>query len=303
MENSQNQDRSKIYLIGIIIVLLLMNGFFIYHYVNTDKELTSTTEDLAEVETAKKELDILLSSTKLQVDSLRGLNAELDSVLLARDSEIQSMAAQITLLLRDKRNLGKAREEIQKLNYYIEKYQKEIAQLREENEELIKENRQINQKLTQEKNRTEDLTMKNIALENKVNIGSKLKFTSLNITGVNRKGSGRETETNRVRRIDLIKVSFVLDLNYVADKGMKTFYLRLIGPNGTTISNQQLGGGTFKVGNEEFMYTMSHEMEFDNSGQTVTFYYDKGEEWESGNYKAEIYADGFLLDTQDLKLR
>jgi cell division protein FtsB len=303
MENRQTQDKSKVYLIGIIIILLMMNAFFIYHYVNTDKQLASTTEELAAVESTKLELDQLLKETEAQVDSLRGLNEGLDSLLLERNSEIQEMAAQITSLLRDKRNLAAARQELDKLRYYVEKYQKEIAQLKEKNQQLIQENAQITDRLVKEKTKTEDLTMKTIALENKVNIGSKLKFSTLNISGVNKKGSGRETETSRVRRINLIRVQFTLDLNYVASLGSKTFYLRIIGPEGTTISGESMGGGTFRVGNEDFLYTMSHQIDFDNTGQTVTFYYDKGSEWESGNYKAEIYADGFLIGSQDLKLR
>ncbi|MDX5319700.1 MAG: hypothetical protein LPK45_01430 [Bacteroidota bacterium] len=303
MEKGQNQDKSKALLIVIIIILLIMNGFFIFHYVNTDKELTATTTELTEVTEAREELDKLLKETEAQVDGLQGQNAGLDSLLSERNKEIQEKAAQIELLLKDKKNLAAAREEIQKLRYYVKKYQDEIASLTAKNEKLQKQNREIQQSLDREKERTEDLTMKTIVLENKVNLGKKLSFTNMEVQGMNKRSSGRETETTRAKRVDLIKVTFTLDFNYVADLGAKRFYLRIITPEGVTLSNEQMGGGTFRVGGEDYLFTMAHEINFDNTGQNVTFYYDKGDSWESGMYKAEIYADGFLIGSQDLKLR
>jgi len=303
METRETQDRSKPLLIVIIIILLIMNGFFIYHYVNTDKELTATTTELIEVEDAREELELILQETQDQVDALKGQNSGLDSLLQEKTLEIQEKAAQIELLLKDSKKLKAARAELEKLRYYVKKYQSEIAALTEKNEKLQKQNKQITQNLDEERNKTEKLTMKTIALENKVNLGKKLSFTKLDITGVNKRNSGRETETSRSRRVDFLKIEFTLDLNFVSDLGAKKFYLRVIGPEGTTLSNEKMGGGSFTIAGEEFIYTMEHDIDFDNTGQSVVFYYDRGTEWEDGLYKAEIYADGFLVGSQDLKLR
>jgi len=303
METRETQDRSKALLIVIIIILLIMNGFFIYHYVNTDKELTATTTELTEVEDARDELDLILKETQDQLDALKGQNSGLDSLLQEKTLEIQEKAAQIELLLKDRKKLKAAREELEKLRYYVKKYQGEIAALTEKNEKLQKQNKEITQTLTEERSKTEKLTMKTIALENKVNLGKKLSFTNLSILGVNKRNSGRETETTRAKRVDLLKIEFTLDLNYVADLGAKKFYLRIISPEGTTLSNAQMGGGTLVMAGEEFLYTMEQDIVFDNTGQSLTFYYDRGAEWDSGNYKAEMYADGFLVGSQEISLR
>ncbi|MBI1222131.1 MAG: hypothetical protein GC180_05960 [Bacteroidetes bacterium] len=303
MEKRQNQDKTKVFLILLIVILLIMNGFFIFHYVNTDKELTATTAELSEVNEAKDELNAILEQTEAQVTELKGKNAGLDSLLTERNKEIQEKAARITSMLKDKNKLAAAQEELQKLRYYVKKYQNEIAALTEKNEKLEKQNKAIQKSLDEERNKTEDLTMKTIVLENKVNLGKKLSFTAFEAVGIHKRSSGRETETTRAKRVDLVKITFTLDMNYVADLGAKKFFLRIITPEGTTISNAQMGGGSFKVGSEEYLFTMEHDIDFDNSGQSVTFYYDKGGNWQEGDYKAEIYADGFLIGSQDLKLR
>lgn len=303
METRKSQDNSKIYLIIIIVILLIMNVFFISFYVNSDKELKATTEELSEVADAKDEIELILQETQEQVNALKGQNSGLDSLLMEKTKEIQEKAAEIQLLLRDGKKLKIAREELEKLRYYVKKYQSEIASLTEKNEKLQKQNTQIQANLSEEKNKNENLTMKTIALENKVNLGKKLSLTRLNILGVNKRNSGRETETTRAKRVDLLKIEFTLDLNYVADLGAKKFYLRIISPEGTTFSSPGAGGGSFTIGGEEYLYTMEHDIDFDNSGQNISFYYDRGSEWKEGNYKAEIYADGFLVASQELKFR
>lgn len=303
MENKHTQDRSKVYLIAIIVILLLMNAFFIYHYVSTDKELTVTTEELTDVQGAKDEIDLLLKESQDQLNSYKGKNAQLDSLIEEKNREIQAKAQEIRGLLKDKKAYAAAMEELEKLRYYVKKYQDEISTLTTKNEKLQQQNKEITATLKEEKDKNENLTMKNITLENKVTLGKKLSFTAFNVLGINKRGSGRETETTRAKRVDLIKITFTLDKNYVADLGAKNFYLRIITPSGTTLSNETMGGGKLVVGGEEYLYSMKHEIEFDNTGQTATFYYDKGSEWEKGTYTAEIYADGFQIGSQSLEFR
>lgn len=307
MANQESTDNTKKLLIGIIVVLLFGNIFFIYNYVNTDRELNITTEELVDTKAAKEELDKLLSESNTLLENYKGKNAELDKLIESKNAEIQEKAAEIELLLKSGKitaaQLKKAKDELDVLRYYVKKYTAQIDSLGKANKILLAKNREMEQTLTEEKDRNENLTMKNITLENKVNLGKKLSVTEFELLGINRRSSGRETETTRTRRLDFLKISFTLDENFLADLGPKDFYLRIVGPEGTTISSESTGGGTFKWQGEDVLYSMKHTAEFDNTKQTITFYYDKGAEWDKGEYKAEIYADGFLIGTQNIKLR
>ncbi len=307
MANQESTDNTKKLLIGIIVVLLFGNIFFIYNYVNTDRELNITSEELVDTKAAKDELDQLLAESNTLLENYKGKNAELDKLIEAKNAEIQEKAAEIEQLLKSGKitsaQLKKAKDELDVLRYYVKKYSAQIDSLGKANKILLAKNREMEQTLTQEKDRNENLTMKNITLENKVNLGKKLSVTEFNLDGINRRSSGRETETNRTRRLDFLRITFTLDENFLADLGPKDFYLRIVGPGGTTISSESTGGGTFKWQGEDVLYSMKHTAEFDNTKQTITFYYDKGSEWEKGDYKAEVYADGFLIGTQTIKLR
>ena len=47
-------------------------------------------------------------------------------------------------------------------------------------------------------------------------------------------------------------------------------------------------------GKEEF-YTAAQEILFDNTGQKLTFLYEKGSEYTSGDYTVDIFTDGYLM--------
>jgi hypothetical protein len=228
-------------------------------------------------------------------------------LLEAKNAEIQAKGKEIEELLKKGKvttaELQKAREELDILRYYVKKYNGQIDSLTKANKILIDRNRAMSDTLSRQKARNDDLTLKNISLENKVNLGKKLNTTSLSVGGVNRSSSGKDRETSRAKRVDLVKMEFTLDINYLTDLGEKEFFLRIITPQGSTLSSESTGGGTFTVMGDETLYTMKFPYDFDNTGQTITFYYDKGSEWEKGDYKIEIYADGFLIGSETLKLR
>jgi cell division protein FtsB len=75
MENNRPKDKSKGYLIAIIIILLLMNGYFIYHYVNTDRQLAEKTEVLIDTQSEKAELDSLLAESNEQIERYKECRA------------------------------------------------------------------------------------------------------------------------------------------------------------------------------------------------------------------------------------
>jgi cell division protein ZapB len=48
---------------------------------------------------------------------------------------------------------------------------------------------------------------------------------------------------------------------------------------------------------KEMFYTAKQEILFDNTQQMLSFLYDRGQEYEEGIYKVELYADDYLIGT------
>ncbi len=301
----ENKEDNRKYLI-IIILLLLSNLTFVYLYISNNVKKVEIAEELVDTQEARDDLQKILKETETTLSEYKGRNAALDEEIRIKTEEIQAKAAEIEKLLKDKkvssRALEKAREELDVLRYYVQKYQKQIDSLSRENKFLASENRKIKQDLTEQKDKNEGLIMENIKLGNKVAVGARLKADNIYVTGIQNRDGGKTRETNRVRRIDQIKVEFVLAENFVAEKGDKDFFLRILGPDGETIWSETTGGGKFEFQGAETPYTSRKRHDFQNTNDKISFFYAKSSEWEKGDYKIEVYAEGFLIGEQKFKL-
>jgi len=307
MEQQEKSNSSKIYYIIVIIILMALNGIFVYNYFTTDKKLVVTEEKLFATDSAKAELEKLLGETGDELELYKGKNAQLDSFLKEKNDSLQEYAERIEVLLRQGRltrtELNKAIDEIDQLRYYKRKYLNQIDSLSTTINKLNFENTTLKGTINKQKRQYEDLNMENIKLNNKVAIGAKLSTKSIYVTGTKNRGNGKERETNRSSQIERIKVTFRLEENYVADIGTKDIYLKILGPEGSTLYNESSGSGTFKFEGQESLFTSQKKVEFNQSAQDITIYWEKGSDYEKGKYKLELYADGLKIGSSEFELK
>lgn len=308
MEQSSNRHK-RVYLVlsFIIMILMALNGIFVYNYFTTDKKLVKTEEKLFATDSVKVELEKVLGQTQNELDQFKGRNSELDAFLKEKNDSLQEYAERIDALLRQGRlnreQLNQALDEIDQLRYYKRKYLSQIDSLSNHIQKLNRENSTLKENVDKEKRKNENLTMENIKLGNKVAIGAKLQTSAIFITGVKKRGNGKERETNRVSQIEQLKFTFNIAENYVADVGTKDIYIKIIGPDGATIYNEASGSGTFVFQGQESLYSLKKSVDFTQDAQSVTVYWTKGSEYGKGKYRAELFADGFKIGDSEFELK
>ncbi|MBW7844087.1 MAG: hypothetical protein H3C45_00265 [Bacteroidia bacterium] len=306
MEEQSKKSRD-IYYIIVILILLSLNGVFVYNYFTTDKKLVQTEETLFATDSAKAELEKVLNETQSSLELYKGKNSELDAFLKEKNDSIQEFADRIDHLLRNNRltkaQLEKATEEIDQLRYYKRKYLNQIDSLSNRIDFLNKENNQLRGTVDKEKRKNENLSMENIRLSNKVAIGSKLNAEQIFVTGVKTRSNGKERETNRVNQLEKLKISFRIDENYVNDQGTKTIFIKVIGPDGATLYNEAAGSGSFTFQGQESLYSTKQEIEFEQKAMDVKLYWSRGTTFGKGIYKVELYVDGFVIGESTFELK
>lgn len=304
-ENRKNSG--KIYYIIIIIILLALNGLFTYNYFNTDKKLVQTEETLFATDSAKAALEKVLTETASELDLYKGKNKELDAFLKEKNDSLQEYADRIDNLLRTgkltKLQLEKALEEIDQLRYYKRKYLNQIDSLSTQITVLNRENASLKGSIDQEKRRNENLKMENVKLNNKVAIGAKLNARQIYVAGVKQRSNGKERETNRASQVEKLKITFNIDENYVNDPGEKKIYIKVIGPDGSTMYNESAGSGSFNFQGQESLYSTVHQFEFEQKSTDITLYWTRGTSFGKGEYKIELYADGFMIGQSTFELK
>ena len=79
--------------------------------------------------------------------------------------------------------------------------------------------------------------------------------------------------------------------------------IQIVDPVGNVIFDVAKGSGSFKVNGKEQFYTARQEILFDNSKQELSFVYDKGSQYDKGDYKIVILADSYEIGQATFNVR
>lgn len=305
--NNQGNGSKRIYL-AIIVLLLLINGVAGYLLYNENKQKEEKIILVQKKDDQIKSINQQLDSTRQELESQRGKNKDLDSIINVREAQIDETKARLGAAQR-RGNLSAA--EAKEYRELADKYQAEnadlqktIKELADKNEELSAKNMEVAQKLEVEKNTTASLTEDKKVLSKKVELGSLLHVQNLTVTGDKRKKNGKEKEEKSAKKIDYLKISFETGDNKVLEPGKVNLYIRVINPRGETIALADQGSGTIKLadGGGDVQYSRSIDLEWEQASQK------KNIEWsqnvnEPGTYKVEIYQSGYLVGHSSVTLK
>lgn len=299
-EPSPKRNNKVPVIIAFMAIVIIIQGIKIYldtkekqqvrtQLITTEEELATTMQRLTEIST---ELDEKIA----QVEKLGGDVADLEQA----KSEIEEE------LRRNKRATGK---EIKALKDRVEGYElllknkdEEIAKLQSVNKELLTENKSLKTQQNRLGDSLNRLSQSKEELATKVAIASQLKAENIRITALNERGRER-TSPFRSKQIEQLKIEFNLAENSVAPIEGKKIMIRIIDENGQVIFDVARGSGTFIFNGKEEFYTAAQEILFDNTRQKLTFLYDKGSEYASGNYTLEIYTDDYLIGRGEFEVK
>ena len=171
MENNQGGGNKKVY-VAIIALLLLINGVALYLLYSENKAKKDLGEQKVALENDFKNLTDTLDAKKMELESFKGKNAELDSVISVQQGEIDKQKKTISgLFAKGKmtsQELAKAKEMIAQYETSIAEMKKQIDQLVQDKQVLTSQNQQLSTDLNSEKQTTSQLSEQNKGLSKKV---------------------------------------------------------------------------------------------------------------------------------------
>lgn len=185
--------------------------------------------------------------------------------------------------------------EIATLKGIVRHYLEEIKRLGEENADLKQEIQQVQQKNEQLSNQVTQATTTNRELTQTVALAKKLNITSVSFNAYNKKG---KVEKN-ITKAKQLGVSFTVSPNNTASAGMKTFYMRIISPEGALLGN----GGNFTIDGQSVQSTASRSVEYNNDETHVSIYWDVNTTLTPGDYTVEVFCDGNRLSSRHFSMK
>lgn len=311
-ENTPERDNNrKLLVIGLIVVLLSINGILFYMQHQKKQKVEEQEETIrvkdSELENQIKVYEALKADFERQSEELQAMGLTNDSL----EAKIAAINADL-LKLQSFRNTSfsvadqrKFKERAANLEGQLKQKDNEIVKLKDDNQVLYGENTVL--KTTQNKLSDTISTLKtnNQTLSEKVAIASRLEAEKIIVNIINDRGKEKDDKDAeyRARQVDKIKVSFNLAKNDVAPKETKEIMMRLIEPDGSTLYNLATGSGSFMLNGEETFYTAKRDIVFDNSEQAVSFVYSKGADYKKGQHTIELYTDGFIIGKTTFTLK
>jgi hypothetical protein len=287
--------------IALIVALLGTWAYIIY-----DKNQTKEKDDQQETmivstSTQRDELQKELEDAAMRYDMLKSNNTKLDSTITAKDRDIAEKRSRIQSLLNKVNataaELGEAKRLIASLNGDLEGYQARVEMLEGEKIQLTKEKQAVTQQRDDARREYDSASVVIKEKEDLLNVGSTLQASNFNIVGVEEKRSGKEKSTSTAKRVDKLRISFDLNENLIAQSGTKEIFVCITAPDGTPVAVEALGSGTFSTrdGQQKF-YTQKLNVNYtQNKKQTVSFDWKQNTNFSVGNYKIEVYNNGFKV--------
>jgi len=287
--------------IPLIIALLGTWGYIIWDKSKTQETIQQKDTQYSVAVSEKETLQSQLDEATMRYDSLKTTNAKKDSTITAKDRAISDKKTQIQKLL-SKNNataaeLAQARTMIASLNSDIENYKAQVEVLKGQNLVLTHEKEVVTQqrnKVAQQYDSAKSVIKQK---EDLIDIGSTLQASNFNILGIEQKKNGKEKETTKAKRVDMIRISFDLEENRIATSGPKDLFILVTAPDGKPVTIEALGSGSFTTRDgEEKPFTQKVNVNYtQGQKQRISFDWKQNTPYVEGDYKIEVYNNGFKI--------
>jgi DNA repair exonuclease SbcCD ATPase subunit len=295
----KNKSNKSLLLALLLIALLGTWGYIIWDKNNTKELISQKDNTISATSTQRDELQKELEDATIRYDIIKTSNTKKDSLIDVKDREIQNKRKKINSLLAKanatQAELAEVKSLIESLNTDIEGYKTQIALLESQKEELTKANQNLS---TQRDNIQKDFDSSMEELKNRdktINIGSTLHASNFSIVAIDEKGNGKLKETTNAKKVDKLRISFDLDENMITPSGAKNLYIIITDPTGKVITTEE--SDKFNTHDNGFLdYTQQMEINYTkNQRQTVSFDWKSGGKFTIGDYKIEVYNNGFKI--------
>ena len=297
------KKKRPVLLILIIIILIIAVGGLIINLLDTKSELTTLQSEKEQQRVElQTELDLVISEhNKIKEDY-----GTLSDSLFIKDSIIQENANEIKKLLNTKWEYYKIKKRLKLLQGVAQGYVHQMDSLYNVNKALTEENIRIKEEFSYELKLNSELTRVAEDLSEMVEQASVLKAYNTTAVPMRLKSNGKETPTDKARRLEKIKICFTLSENLIIPEGVKTLYVRIARPDKLILVKNKSDDYSFTFQGETLQYSMKEDIEYNNIQKDICLSWIKRyskEPMMTGVYNVEIFSEDEVIGNAQFTLK
>jgi len=294
MENQKSNSNLKA-VIAILAVLLIGSLVYIFKMTSDAKALqTELSTTTSEKESVMKDLEAL----KTRYDAAIAENTSMSDELIAEREKIVNLMSDLKKSKGDVASMSKYKSQYFALESKMKTLMAENEVLKKDNAKLTVERDSTITVLGESRKYNEVLVGQNEELSKTVEIAQKLSVSNLKTAAYKLRSSGKQIETEKARKADVLKISFTINENKVAKQGDKTYYVQVIDSKNNVLGEKK----TESFGSNSLTYSFTSTVNYENKSVDVTQDLP-GKDFEKGTYFVNVFDKGELVSKSSFSLR
>lgn len=319
MEQKQEKKQRDALYITIIIILLGLSGFFFYQMGVFKKYKEQFESCTSENDIMKKDIDSYtkmlaeagfgdaknlkedLSNMLLEMDNLKTDNDTLNRQIAEQRAKVEELMKQAEQHKYDRYTIVKLQKEAGTLRNIMQGYVHTIDSLNTLNEKLIGEIKVKDNEISNIQSEKNQIQTEKEKLQDKVTKGAKLQTSTLRANAIRVRDSGKQTDTERAGRADMIKACMTILENPMTKPGAKDIYMVVLKPDASVLTTNP--SATFDAGGTNSQYSLVREIDYQNQTMDLCLYADAKEDLAKGTYVVHIYCEKMMIGKTTFTLK
>jgi peptidoglycan hydrolase CwlO-like protein len=295
--NQSNSKNSGLKVVVLILVLLLMGTLAYVYKLQQDKDAvdSSLSKTLTEKEKFQAELESKIAEYDIAIADNTALKGELEE----EQAKIMELLEKIKKSDGSVAELSKYKTQYVKLKREMDNLIAENNVLKANNSKLTKNLDSTNVVLTNAKTANDTLAAKNENLSKTVEKAQRLSVLNLTTLAVKQKSSGKQINTDKASKADVLKIGFTIAENQVAKTGDRTYYVQVIDSKNNVLGEKK----TETFGTTYLPYSFQKIIKYEN--KTVQVQEDLSvKNITSGTYFVNVFdKKGELVSKSSFQLK
>ena len=293
----ESKNQNSIFKTTTVILSLLLLGSLFYSF----KLKSETSQMVSKVVAATTEKDKILfdlNSLKANYDKAIAEKTSMSNELITERDKVINLIADL------KKSKGST--------VYLDKYKSKYLELESKMNNLLAENDSLKQQngvlttqrdsiqlvTTEAKKVNENLAVQNEGLSKTVEKASKLAVLNLKSVAYKERSSGKQIDTEKAKRADVLKISFTIAENQVAIPGEKTYNVQVIDAENNVLGDKKVEN----YGEKTLMYSFTKTINYENKTVDVTQDLPVSN-ITGGTYFVNVFEKGELVSSTSFALR
>lgn len=282
-------------IIGTLIVTLLGLGAYSF---SSYTELKEQKEFLVQ---EKRIVENELSKIIARYDELMSENEDMNKDLLLAKERTLKILDSLKIQEASVYIISKYRKQIASLQDERDKFMSLTASLKEENQQLQIQKKTVVNRLIEQTDVNNELSEKNMLLADNLKKGSIITANSFSAKAIKTRSSGKEIETQRAKRVEVMEVCFTLAENRLAEIGEKSLYVQILNPNNNVIGEK----ASIDFGDTSLIYSTKTKITYNKEVLDICIKAEAGKDekvFTKGTYFVNVFHDDKKLGSTSIEL-